>query len=271
MSDDISAAPGKPIISFDNPKAPPTILAIGAVLLRAIAWWEDVDFILSIREEKVAMTLQLFLDWGWLVLMIVGVIWALGAHKTLKDTTTVHWGMVTAIGILAFMAGALITVHAIGSMPTVLTAWGGDAIAQNCSAVVDTTRLVGLKDKDRIVLLCGIADPSHDAMEDEKIAVSQPFTITGHATPIVAPYGAMAEAVKQLENSANSTLKIPNQNAGFMMWHSVAVIPRELNTSEIKRASDVAKRGGKIVTEPQVGAFGNLQAIIPIIQPTGKL
>jgi hypothetical protein len=49
-----------------------------------------------------------------------------------------------------------------------------------------------------------------------------------------------------------------------MLWHSVALVPNDLNVSEIKRASDIKKRGGKIVTEPQVGAYGSAQAIIPM-------
>jgi hypothetical protein len=254
MPDENSIDTNRPIINFDSPKAPPTILTLGVLLWRAIAWWADIDFILSIREEKIAMTLQLLLDYGWLVLAIAGVIWALGAHKAPEDKTNVHWGMVTSVGILAFMAGALITVHAIGSTPMVLTGWGGDPSAKNCSAIIDTSRLVGRKDNDRLVLTCGVADPTHDPMEDEKIAVSQPFTITGQATAIVAPYGAMAAAVSQMP-------QIPGQ--AFMLWHAVAIVPKAVDVSEIKRASEVTKRGGKIVTEPEAGAFGSVQAIIP--------
>jgi hypothetical protein len=250
-----------PILNFNSPKAPPTILTLGALLWRGIAWWADVDFILSIREEKIAVTLQLLLDWGWLVLVIVGIVWALGANKTPKDTTSVHWGMVTAVGILAFMTGTLITIRAVGSTPMVLTGWGGDSNAKNCSAIIDTSRLVGLKDKDRIILLCGTVDALRDPIEDDRIAVSQPFTITGQSAGIVAPFGAMEAAVRELTKLASS--QIPAMpNPGFMLWHAVAVIPKDVNVAEIKRVSDVAKRGGKIVTEPQAGAFSNPMPIL---------
>lgn len=261
MPEPAASVPSQPIINFNSPKAPPTLLTIGALLWRVIAWWEDVDFILSIREEKIAMTLQLLLDWGWLVLVVVGIVWALGAHKTPGDTTSVHWGMVTAVGILAFMMGILITIRAVGSTPMVLTAWGGDSVSKICSAGIDTSRLVGLKDKNRIILLCGAFDPVRDPIEDDRIAVSQPFTITGQTVSVVAPYGAMAEAVSEITKLASSQ-KNQMPNPAFMLWHAVAVIPKDVNVTEIKRASDVAKRGGKIVTEPQVGAFGNPMPII---------
>ncbi len=256
-----------PRLDFNNPKAAGILLLLGAPLLRLLALLEGIDFILSIREEKIAMALQLFLDWDWLILMVAAIVWILSVPKSPVDSTKVHWGMVATVGILAFMAGTLITVHAVGLTPMVLLGWGGDAIEKTCSASIDTSRLVGRQDKDRIILICGAADPTHDAIEDERIAVSQPFTITGQATNIVAPYGAMADAVKQLENRASQMPKVPNQNPGFMLWHAVALIPKDINVSEIKRASDVAKRGGKIVTEPQVGAWGSVQAIIPITPP----
>src|SRR5271157_1580097 len=246
MPKDAPSNLGRPKIDFDSPKAAPTVLAIGAALWRAVAWWGDVDFILSIREEKIAMTLQLLLDWGWLILVVVGILWMLGVHKFPKDPTRVHWGMVASVGILAFMAGALITVRSIGSTPVVLGAWGGDANAKTCSAMIDTSRLVGLKDKDRVILLCGVADATRDSIEDDRIAVSQPFTITGQTTTIVAPYGAMEVALASIP-----------QNQGFGLWHSAAVIPKDVNVAEIKRVSDVAKRGGKVITEPQAGAWAN--------------
>jgi hypothetical protein len=258
MTDDSSINSKQPIIDFNNPKVSPAILTIGVVLWRVIAWWANIDFILSIREEKIAMSLQLLLDWGWLALMIVGGIWILGAHKTPADITKVHWGMVAAVGILSFMYGTLVTVHAIGVAPNVLTAWGGDTQAKTCSSQVDTSRLIGLKDKDKIITLCGVADPTRDPMEDDKIAVSRPFTITGQPTVIVAQYGAMAGAVSELPQV---------QGAAFMLWHSVALIPRDVDASEIKRVTDVAKRGGKVLTDPQAGAFGSPQAVITIVPP----
>jgi hypothetical protein len=69
-----------------------------------------------------------------------------------------------------------------------------------------------------------------------------------------------------MAGAVNKMPQLPGQ--GFMLWHSVALVPKEVNISEIKRASDVAKRGGKIVTEPQVGAYGNVQVIVPVISST---
>lgn len=224
MADENPQGSSHSIINFNNPKAPPTILAVGAALWKLLAALEGIDFVLSIREEKIAMTLQLLLDWGWLALIVVGIIWALGAHRAPADTTKVHWGMVTSVGILAFMTGALVTVRAVGAVPNILVGWGGDPIAKYCSGQVDTSRLIGRAAKDKVILLCGVSDPSRDPMDDDKIAVSQPFTITGQITSIVAPYGAMATAVNQLPQV---------QGTGFILWHSVALIPTSVDVSEI--------------------------------------
>ena len=171
-----------------------------------------------------------------------------------------------AIGLWRNSAALIPAILDEWSTPMVLTAWGGDANSKNCSAVIDTSRLVGRKDKDRLILLCGVADPRRDPIEDDRIAVSQPFTITGQATGIVAPYGAMSDALEEMSKLAgNQAPQLPNP--GFMLWHTVAVIPKDVNVAEIKRVSDVAKRGGKIVTEPQAGAYGSAQPFVasPIV------
>jgi hypothetical protein len=235
-----------PTINFDSPKAAPVVLSIGALLWRILAWWENIDFILSVREERVAVALQLILDWGWLFLIIAGVVWFLGANRAPVDTSKVHWGMVTAVGILSFMTGSLISVYATGSLPNILMSWGGDPAAKTCSSIIDTSRLVGVEDKYHVILICGMADPTTDPLEDTRIAVSKPFTVNGQAISVVAPYGA-------LMNAAGSV----GQNQAFALWHSVVLLPKDIDTSEIKRVSDVGKRGGRIIVQPPAGGFSN--------------
>ena len=240
-------AAGKlPNINFNSPKAAPAVLSIGALLWRILAWWENVDFILSVREERVAMSLQLILDYGWIVLILVGIVWFLGAYRTPQDTSKVHWGMVTAVAILAFMTGSLVAVYATGSLPNVFTGWGGDPVNKTCNANFDTSRLVAMREKYHVILVCGMVDSTTDPEEDTRISISRPFSITGQPLGIVVPYGALRSA----------TDTIP-QNQSFALWHSAALFPKDIEVSELKRVSDIEKRGGRMIVFPPAGAFSN--------------
>ena len=249
-------------INLDNPKAAPTVLTIGAAVWKGIAELANVDFILSVREERLAMMFQFILDYGWIILIVVGVVWALQAHRS-PEKERIHWGMVFSVGILAFMGGILVSVYATGSLPNIMQQWTGDAVNQTCSAQIDTSRLVGFKNSSRVVLICGASDPKVDPQEDTRISVSSAFHITGQPVGINAGFGNLAEFVKQ-----NISAGIPGQQMGFMLWHTVAIIPKESDPASIKRVSDVYRQGGRIVTDPTAGGFGNpVSVLIPAIQP----
>jgi hypothetical protein len=42
-----------------SPKTPPILLTLGSIIWKIIAAWSNVDFILSVREERIAMILEL--------------------------------------------------------------------------------------------------------------------------------------------------------------------------------------------------------------------
>jgi hypothetical protein len=262
-------------INFDNPKAAPVVLAVGAGIWRFISYLSNIDFILSVREERIAVVLELLLDYGWILLIVAGVVWFLGANKVPRDTSKVHWGMVTAVGIVAFMFGVLVSVAggAGGALPQIITQWGGDQ--QGCNAQIDASRLGSFKSKYRVILICGISDSKIDSQEDTRIAVSSPFNIISAPSSLViyTPLGPMSDAIKsapQTQAIQNGQNGQPNQQViaqQITMWHSVALIPVDGDVSEIKRVSDVERHGGRIIAEPPAGGFGNLITIItPQIQ-----
>lgn len=279
-----------PNLDFNSPKAAPVILAAGASVWRFISYLSNIDFILSVREERIAVVLELLLDYGWMLLIIAAVVWFLGANKAPQDVTKVHWGMVTAVGILAFMFGVLIAVAggAGGALPQMITQWGGDQ--QGCNANIDVSRLESFKSKYRVVLICGISDNKNDAQEDTRISISSPFNIVSAPSflQISAPLGAMAEAIKaapQVQAIQNGQNGQPNQKVMAQtvnMWHSIALVPSDADVSEIKRISDVSKHGGRILSDPPAGGFGNVITIItpqdqaqpptpqPAVQPPPK-
>ncbi len=46
----------------------------------------------------------------------------------------------------------------------------------------------------------------------------------------------------------------------FQMWHAIALIPKDVQSESIKKASDVTQLGGRILTEP-IGSWGSGMAI----------
>jgi hypothetical protein len=148
---------------------------------------------------------------------------------------------------------------------------------QTCTADIDTSRLTGFADDYRLVLLCGIMDASIDYLDDTRIAVSAPFHISTNSNGpgimgIVAPLGKLAEVAKTAGSPPPGLTAPPGQSFSvtFQMWHAIAIIPNDVQSSSINKASDVKQLGGRIITE---GVNGSpMQIPMPTSsQPAPKL
>lgn len=254
--------------------APLTVL-IGAVLIRLLEWAEHIDFLLSVRDEKLATLLQVFRDFGWWIVGLGAAIWFLYEYRRHQKDETARGSigsLVASAAFIAFLLGSFITVRATGSLPNVIGNYGGDTAKKICTADIDTSRLSGFEDDYRLILLCGMMDPSTDAMDDTRIAVSSPFHIESSTIGlkgIVAPLGNLTSI---LQTAGTPPTTSPGQTAvfQFQMWHAVALIPKGVESSSIKRASDVKQLGGRLLTEP-VGTYGSPMGIpIPQEQQTTK-
>ena len=188
------------------------------------------------------MILEALLDWGWIVIIFSGIVWAFFAPRTVTDKTKVNAGLAVAAAVLAFMGGILITTQSRASVPNILTAWGSSF--QDCGGQVDTTKLVGFKNKYHLVMVCGVSNPRVDPYEDTQIAITTPFTITGQLTTMDTGIGKMSEILDAVP-----------VGTGVSVWHSIALLPMSVEASEIKRVSDFEKRGGIVVTDPKAGGF----------------
>src|ERR1700687_503986 len=89
--------PSQPL--FENPKTPAAILVIGDAIWRIIAWIGNFDFILSMREERLAMIFESLLKWGWLIILGYALVRFWTRPKT-TERKTIHWEMVTYVGLL---------------------------------------------------------------------------------------------------------------------------------------------------------------------------
>jgi hypothetical protein len=232
---------------LNNPKTPPLALAVGQIVWRGVAALSNIDFIVSVREERIAMILEWLLDWGWIVIAVVAALWAFFAPRKSQEPNLLSWQRVGVMGVLGFMAGILVTTQGGTSALSVMQSWG--ATPTDCFGQIDTSKLIGFKGKDRIVLICGIVDAKVDPVSDTRIAVSAPFTINGGSILIDAANGKMNEAIDPL------ALGTP-----FVTWHSVGLLPVSEETSEVKSVSDIETRGGIILTEPKAGGYGGATA-----------
>jgi len=230
-----------------NPKAPPIVLGVWQLIWRGMAAMSNIDFIVSVREERVAMILEWLLDWGWILIAVVAAIWAFFAPRKSPNIRSLNWQRVGVVGVIGFMGGVLVTTQGGTSSLNVLQSWGTGPT--DCLGQIDTSKLIGFENKDHIVLMCGVSDPKIDPLDDTHIAVSAPFTINGGVILIDAPIDGMSKVIDPLP-----------VGAPFQTWHSVALWPASEDVSEIKSVSDIEKHGGIILTNPKAGGFSGVSA-----------
>jgi hypothetical protein len=123
--------------------------------------------------------------------------------------------------------------------------WGGDGPNQ-CSAVLDGSKLKPSHDGRRVILICGLPDPSVDRFTDTNITVSDPFTIAPVAIPISVGFSrAMYSKIKQ---GAEQTPRPPESTVTtFQLWFQAAVIPSTCDSTDVHRLADVWRCGGSVI------------------------
>src|SRR5882672_5672561 len=195
--------------------APITVL-LGDVVIRSLEWAEHVDFLLSVRDEKLATVLQIYRDFGWWIIGLGALLWFAYEYRRQKKDATARGSigsLVASVAFVSFLLGSIITVRATGALPNIIVNYGGDVNNQTCVADIDVSRLFGFAEDYRLILLCGMMDPSKEALDDTRIAVSSPFHINaGGGTGIkgiVTPLGNLKEVSKGADTS-----KIPAMAAG---------------------------------------------------------
>lgn len=251
----------------------PAIVLVGGICLKILEYAEHLDFLLSVRDEKLANLLQLYRDFGWWVVALVAAVWLYYEYnRHLKDESARGsiGSLVASVAFVSFLLGSFITVKATASLPAIIVGYGGDGSRQICSADIDTSRLDGFSEDYRLILLCGAVDSSLEPLEDTRIAVSSPFHINNGANAglrnIEAPFGNLKEAWKKADDDP-SIAKDKNRLIQFQMWHTVALIPKDVQSDSIKKASDVKRMGGRILTEP-LGSYGSpMKILLPPLEP----
>ena len=91
----------------------PAVLGLGSVAWKGLAAWEHVDFVLSIKEERIAMAFDLFETTGWWLLLAASLAWILIRRPDRIPTHLVpSWALLTCCSIITFLFGVLLAVMA---------------------------------------------------------------------------------------------------------------------------------------------------------------
>ncbi len=215
-----------------GPGLAPAVLTLGSLVWRLTSVASNIDFLISLREEKITLIFNFVMAYGWWLFAVIGIVWFIAVRG--KAAPTVGLGLVLVVGLLSFMSGMLLAVRATGGVPNVVGSWG--PTPTGCNATIDTSKLQSFRDNYKIALVCGLIDPAADIMEDTRITVSPLFTIL--PVPVAIQVQHRADMVEYMAT--------PNRQ----MWFFFAVLlPEGTQTSQITRLSDVKRHNGKILRE----------------------
>jgi hypothetical protein len=234
----MAKTPNKAPQTKQGATSPAILLTIGNFVWKGFALWGNIDFILSLGEDKVTVILEAILNWGWAVLAGVGAVLWFARRKLPKSNRTEQWAMLAVVAALAFMFGTLVAAHQASSVTDLLKGWG--ITPSGCGGVVDTARLAGFTKKYKFALACGMDDATIDRLEDARIAISSPFNIGGGDVTVEADF---PQSVLQLLKPGETRI-----------WHALLIVPKTEDISRIKRLSDVVKDGGKVIM-PRYGVL----------------
>jgi hypothetical protein len=152
---------------------------------------------------------QLFSDYGWIIVMTLGLVWFLFARGDADNAPA----KIAVFTFIAFIFGVLLTLSATGGIPNVIVAWG--AQLPQCNVTLDASRLLRFRKDYDVVAMCGVQDARIDRLRDIRVGISTAY--------IIRP--------------------------GVSVWYEAALVPKNTDLSAIRNLSDIPKHGGKVLRE----------------------
>jgi hypothetical protein len=140
----------------------------------------------------------------------------------------------------------------------VITSTGLAGPATTC--VVNGASLADFRDDYNFAIVSGLNDTQADKFEDPRIAVSKALTILPTPIEVLIPdsEGMIAVARAEIEGAKESFTAanpdIPKGTPIFIpfsvnKWSEVILLPKGINSSEIRRLSDVRRYRGLVVSQ----------------------
>lgn len=137
------------------------------------------------------------------------------------------------------------------------TGWGGGEDG-TCTVVVDGAQLKQWQEKARLIMACGLPNPSLDRMRDDHIAVSKPFTIIPETINISTPLNPLIVAEVRQRNAEHlGAVRGQPVKISFEVWFEIAVIPYACDISTIKTLYDIERCDGKLLGSRSGAEFIN--------------
>lgn len=171
--------------------------------------------------------------------------------KNRPSNLKVYWPVFL---MLLFMVGVWIPYVATAKPKAnrIIVAWG---VPGACGGVINTVPLMPYNDGFGVAMICGVENHGIDRVEDQRITVTPVFTITGGDLPIQTAYSkGMADAIQEfrdrvLKDISPAMREQASANITVSLWHQVVLLPKNVNTADIHKVSDVKRNGGKLLAD----------------------
>jgi hypothetical protein len=128
--------------------------------------------------------------------------------------------------------------------------WGGGR-AGECEAIVDGKPLLTYAKEYNAVVICGLPRANVDRFADQAIAVSRTFTIDDSGflaqMPVTAP---MRQAARDFAKGTSPPAELKGRRlaVSMMVLYEVALLPKGVESANIKTLADVSKFGGRVLS-----------------------
>ena len=207
------------------------LLTLGSLGWKGFEAFEHADFLLTFKEENFSVMFQFFNNFGWWILALAGAVWFI---ISIRDKDRAHkpgigLSLLLSSSFISLMFGLLLAVKVTGAVPSLVSAWGGQG--DKCWATVSTQPLASFSSGYKLALICGASDPTIDTLDDNRIMISNLFSITGGPIEIVTSETRHPEAWAALTGKFTT------------IWHMPVLLPNGVGIDKITTLGDVRSVG----------------------------
>jgi hypothetical protein len=238
-------------------------VSLGSIALKAVQYFGDIDFVLSLGNTGVAEMLNGLFGWPILVICGAAIAWCVYDSIWARDKRYSKLLSLGVASVASCMIGFLLALVAVSDAPPqkiIAMLEYRFVETDEVPALVthiNTARLQGLRRRgDRLITLVRGDNDAIDAMTDDHVVKSQPYTI---------PQDALA-MVTELPQAFLGGL--PRGVSGVQVY--VLSLPLGIGGDDVRRVIDAERVGGRILADSRMGArirFGGVETDLTESEP----
>lgn len=126
-----------------------------------------------------------------------------------------------------------------------------------CQEVADGSQLMKWSGKYKVGFVCGLDDPTRDKLDDDRISISQAFTIHPGNIQMAVRFsplmqGEISRRWKSIGNEvipAGSVENMVPPGLPMITWSEKVLFSKTTKVSDIHRLSDIPRHGGVILSQ----------------------